>query len=345
MKKQIRALALGLAVAGGLVLLGLSAVPASATEGGLRLPKCHACTTVTHHDTTGILTTSNGEAVTADNQPSTAKVVVGNGVDVTLPDNLAKAGYTVPVEEPVLLSAIAKLQYQTWQLNPAVVALPSLNLTLDFNGAETGGFTTLVYEPYQDGRTIHPNTWQTWDALRNGDAKWWSTRAIPGGASQATPMSWSSILAANPNAVMVAWGLNFGKGAAGAHARWGAVTIGTVDWCTTTIWSPKPTTPPTTTSPTGSPTPTVTQSPTKPASPTPAQTSPDSTTSPGESPADSPAPGGQGGQGDQGIGGGSLALTGQDTPWFARPYAIAGYALMALGAGLGLVWAGRRRRA
>lgn len=339
--KQTRALALGLVAAGGILALGFAASPASATEGRKPLPKCHSCATTTRTDATGILTTSNGEAKTEGNPASSAVVVVGNGVEVTLPDATAKAGYTVAVDEPVLLSAVAKLSYLTWQLNPSSVALPSLNLTLDFNGADVGGFTTLVYEPYQDGRTIHPNQWQTWDALRGGDAKWWSTRAIPGGATQATPMSWDSILAANPNAVMKAWGLNFGKGAAGAHARWGAVTIGTIDWCTTTVWTkPK-------SSPSASPSATVSPTvvPTTPSAP---PTSPPATSPQPHSPSPeiSTAPtSGPGGQGGIGQGPGELALTGSKTPLWAQPGMLAGSALTAIGLGVGLVaFVSRKRR-
>jgi hypothetical protein len=336
---KTRALALGLAAAGGVLALGALAAPASATES--KLPKCHTCTTVVKTDASGILTTSNGEAQTANNPASTAVVTagVGIGVEVTLPDASAKVGYTVPVDEPVLLAAVAKLQYSTWQLNPASVALPSLNLTLDFNGPAAGGFTTLVYEPYQDGQAIHPNQWQTWDALRSGDALWWSTRAIPGGASQATPMSWTSILAANPDAVMKAWGLNFGKGAPGAHARWGAVTVGTIDWCTTTIWThPKPTPSASSASPTVSPT----VVPTTPSSAPPTTTQ--ATTPPPDEPSSEPAGGGQGGQGI-GQGPGSLALTGASTPLLLRPAALVGMALTAIGLGLFLaVFIGKRRR-
>lgn len=337
-------------ILGALLGLGLfgaaSYAHAGASDEPNRLPRCAPCTTVVKTDATGILTTSNGEPVTPANQPSTAVVVVGNGVEVTLPDGLAKAGYTVPLATPVLLSAIARLEYQTWQLNPASVALPSLNLTLDYNGADPGGFATLVYEPAEDGQTIHLNQWDTWNALRNGHAKWWSTRSLallPGGdlgpGFVHTPaFAWSDILTKYPSAVMLAWGLNFGKGSAGAHARWGKVTIGTIDWCVTTKW--QATSPPPSTTPSGAPSGTPSAVPTTPSAP-PTTVNPDPTT-PGPQPTDTAPnptsvagfPGGNGG-----IGTGRLPTTGYDTSglvWI-------GAALVLGGALLGVV-AWRRRR-
>jgi hypothetical protein len=337
--KKTRALALVVAVAGGLTALGALASPASATDHA-KLPACHACTTVVKTDASGILTTSNGEAVTETNRPSSAIVHTGNGVEVTLPDDQAKAGYTVALDEPVLLSAVARLRYLTWQLNPSSVALPSLNLTLDFNGADAGGFTTLVYEPYVDGRTIELNHWQTWDALRGGDAKWWSTRPLlllPDGGTRGTAWAWNDILAKYPNAVMKAYGLNFGKGSPGAHARWQALTVGTIDWCTATVWpstspSPSPSitptspsVPPTTTPPTTPPTTPTTVPPTE---------------EPTSAPSSTPGPGGQGiGQGP-----GSLALTGAHTPFLLQPLALGGMGAVLLASGLLLFAAFRRNR-
>jgi hypothetical protein len=342
---------LGWGLVGAALLIGASPALAVASTTPRGLPTCHPCTVEYRHDATGILTTSNGEPVVAPspsasptpvpgNPPSSAVVVVGNGVEVTLPDALAKAGYTVPVT-PTLLAAIARLEYKTWQLNPSTVALPSLNLTLDYNGSDAGGFTTLVYEPYQDGRAIHPNQWQTWDALRGGNAKWWSTRALaalPGNGQQASPQPWSDILAAYPNAVMVAYGLNFGKGSPGAHARWNALTVGTIDWCKTTIWSaasPSPS-PSVTASPSATPTSTpVDTPPPTTAGPTPTRTpSPTFVDTPSPGDTNNPPPG----AGGLGNGPGSLAKTGFPV------VPVVGASLIVLGAGALLLAVGHLRR-
>jgi hypothetical protein len=324
----MRKLRYGLAVLAAFALAALGVGYANATEGpGGKLPKCHLCTTGVLTNTDAVLTTSNGEPVSADNPASNAVVAInGEGVDVTLPDGLAKAGYTVPLSSPVLLAAVAKLGYRTWQLNPATVALPSLNLTLDFNGPAAGGYTTLVYEPYQDGRTIVAGHWQSWDALRGGAAKWWSTRPLallPGNGQQASPQPWSDILTKYPDAVMVAYGLNFGKGAAGAHARWDMLNVGTIDWCTVTSWhKPKPHP-----SPSGSKSPSA---------------SPSTSHSTSASPSHSTSASASQGLGEVSVSGGppALALTGSSAPLY-----LGGGAAIALGAGVLLLVIGRRRRA
>jgi hypothetical protein len=80
-----------------------------------------------------------------------------------------------------LLSAITKLGYYTYQsstTSPAI-ADAALQITVNLPG---GGFTTLVYEPYQGSggpNPIVPDTWQYWDAT---GGNWWSTRDVTCGS-------------------------------------------------------------------------------------------------------------------------------------------------------------------
>ncbi|HEY0040820.1 MAG TPA: T9SS type A sorting domain-containing protein, partial [Flavisolibacter sp.] len=68
-----------------------------------------------------------------------------------------------------------------------------------------------VYNMAQ-GTVVH-NTWQNWDAIKGGDAIWWSTRDIPGVCAFTCYVSWEDILAANPNATIVGGvGINQGSG-------------------------------------------------------------------------------------------------------------------------------------
>ncbi|WP_327007840.1 hypothetical protein OHA72_11515 [Dactylosporangium sp. NBC_01737] len=237
-----------LVVAGlvGISVVGVAGVGAQAAHQPLeahRLPGVAPCKVVKHGTTEAIVTTSNGEAPSTTNAPSTAVVKVGKeGVEATLPDAGAKALY---LEEPVRTTKVArigKLSYRTLQLNPGSVALWSYQLPIDINGGtlQAGDFTTLVYEPYQDGRSIVADRWQTWDALRGGQAKWWSTRALPlvaNGATQAFPTAWAAILAAYPDATVLAYGMNLGKGSPGASARVDGLTFGAGDACVTHQWS------------------------------------------------------------------------------------------------------------
>jgi len=127
------------------------------------------------------------------------------------------------------LSDVNSLSYWTFQDSTSqnAVALPSLQLQVDTNGTSTpGGFTTLVFEPYQETPTgpsqpITPEQWQFWDATGK---QWWSTRAIhceggtpdpfdlaagAGGPPFTTP---AAVAAACPGAVLLQFGTSLGTG-------------------------------------------------------------------------------------------------------------------------------------
>ncbi|HEY5886987.1 MAG TPA: fibronectin type III domain-containing protein, partial [Acidimicrobiales bacterium] len=124
------------------------------------------------------------------------------------------------------LADVDAIAYSTYRDTAPVgsPALPALNLRVDADNV--GGVDTyLVYEPYQDfgNDAVHDDDWQTWNAIRGGAAKWWSsdTGAIPG-CGQATPCTWSAIVAAHPDARVVeppasptapgSLGINLGSG-------------------------------------------------------------------------------------------------------------------------------------
>ena len=88
---------------------------------------------------------------------------------------------------------------------------------------------------------VADNVWQSWDAYRSGTAIWWSTRTITVGGvpvicspSDASPlcvnkvyMPWSAIVAANPGATILSYGVNQGTGSPGLIDNTDALTIGT----------------------------------------------------------------------------------------------------------------------
>ncbi len=112
------------------------------------------------------------------------------------------------------LNSVTELGYSTRQVSGPIVADPSYQLIVDLNGAGTGGFTTFVYEPYQNG-VIIPNVWQTWDV----DAgMFWSTRnfsegtctIVAGGGGP--PFYTLAQLQTNcPNATVLGFGVNIGS--------------------------------------------------------------------------------------------------------------------------------------
>jgi hypothetical protein len=97
-----------------------------------------------------------------------------------------------------------------------VVCLLGATAPTEANPAGTcNGFTTLVYEPYENG-TVTPGAWQTWDV----DAgQLWSSRSVTDGATCNTTAgaggapfyTVANLAAACPNAVAIGFGVNIGS--------------------------------------------------------------------------------------------------------------------------------------
>ena len=114
----------------------------------------------------------------------------------------------------VLLADIDAVSYSTYR-DPAstgfVAGVTALNARIDLtNDGNPDAY--LVYEPYQDmgNAAVQTGVWQTWDAYRGGAAKWWINTGA-GGCGQATPCTWSTIVAAFPTA-RIQEGISCGPG-------------------------------------------------------------------------------------------------------------------------------------
>lgn len=140
------------------------------------------------------------------------------------------------------LEDINQMSYSTYRTSGAVAnQLPAINIQVDVNGAAPGGFTTLVFEPvYNTGQqTIQDGVWQTWDAYNGGQAIWWSSNPIPGAPNRDTFVTWNTILANNPDAVIVGgFGINQGSGNPALTAATDALNIGYNDFCVTYNFDP-----------------------------------------------------------------------------------------------------------
>lgn len=118
------------------------------------------------------------------------------------------------------LADVTELSYATYRHSTSTAAghlVPSLQLGIDANG-DGGWDGRLVFEPvYQSGgaAAIATETWQTWDAYAGGEAIWWASRDIPGVCAFTCYVSWSDIVAANPDAEIVELGVKAGSGWAG----------------------------------------------------------------------------------------------------------------------------------
>lgn len=138
----------------------------------------------------------------------------------------SKAQYLHAANTP--LSAVTELSYYTKQVAaPFPGADPSYQLITYLNGG-TAGFTTLVFEPYQNpgnngNASVVPNVWQKWDVAQG---LFWSTRTVtcsngtiagtPGGPASYTLAQVKSIC---PNALVAGFGVNIGTNNPGYTVR------------------------------------------------------------------------------------------------------------------------------
>jgi hypothetical protein len=180
---------------------------------------------VTFAATTVAVTSSNTQGwTTADTRPGGA---VNYVADATSPDGgngalqlttdastTAKAQYMH--EAGIPLSEVTELSYYNKTVSGPVFAAASYQLPVDLNGSAAGGFTTFVYEPYQQTDPLVQGTWQQWDV----DAgQMWSSRSftdggtctVVAGGGGAPFYTLSGIQAACPDAVALGFGVNIGS--------------------------------------------------------------------------------------------------------------------------------------
>ena len=173
---------------------------------------------------TVVTPTSTHGWTTADTRPGGSVSFV---VDATAPSGrgalrlttdattTAKAQFMHDASAP--LAAVTEASYYTKQNSASFVeGAPSYQLVVFLNGG-TDGFTTLVFEPYQNVAQgpVVAGAWQKWD-VANG--LFWSTRTVtcsngtilgtPGGPATYTL---DAVTAACPNAVVAGFGVNVGS--------------------------------------------------------------------------------------------------------------------------------------
>jgi len=135
----------------------------------------------------------------------------------------AKAQYLHAASTPLV--NVTELSYYTRQISGPLFADPSYQLLVclgGVTGTTCNGFTTFVFEPYQNNGlaapspVILPNIWQQWDVAAG---QFWSSRTASGGgtcsviAGGGGPPFYSLVYLQNncPNAVVVGFGVNIGS--------------------------------------------------------------------------------------------------------------------------------------
>lgn len=130
--------------------------------------------------------------------------------------NAAKAQYMH--EATGQLDDVTELSYYTKQVSAAFASgAPSYQLALNLNGT-AGGFTTMVYEPYNNNQGAVVNgVWQSWDV---DQGTMWSSRTvtctatgsvITAGAGGPPFYTLAQLQTMCPDAEVVAFGVNVGS--------------------------------------------------------------------------------------------------------------------------------------
>ena len=145
---------------------------------------------------------------------STAPAGVGALQLTTNATTTAKAQYFHGTTTP--LSGVTELSYSTKQVSASFAGGdPAYQLATFLQGG-TDGFTTLVFEPYQNPAegAVVPGAWQSWD-VDNG--RFWSSKAVSCANGDIAPSqgqfmySLAEIKAMCPSAVVIQFGVNIGS--------------------------------------------------------------------------------------------------------------------------------------
>lgn len=182
--------------------------------------------TVSAAGTTVVVTPTNTQGwSTADTRPGGAVKFV---VDATAPrgagalqlttdaSTSAKAQYMHAAS--TTLASVNELSYWTKQNSASFAGGdPSYQLPICLGGATSTtctGFTTLVYEPYENG-SVTPGVWQQWNVA---GGQFWSSKSYSSGTCTVVAggggppfYTLAALNTACPNAVVVGFGVNIGS--------------------------------------------------------------------------------------------------------------------------------------
>ncbi len=176
-----------------------------------------------------VLYTRNGGNGAFRSGPDTPPSGVGS-LEFTTPTGADKA-YLFNYEHiSAELDTIDAIGYSTYRTAGNLSQVTSINIEVDPDGPNVpGGYTVLVFEPVYNTNqgAVVSGDWQTWDAYNGGNAIWWSSRAIPGVCAFNCFVTWDTILANNPDAVILGgFGVNQGSGNPTLVAAVDALTLG-----------------------------------------------------------------------------------------------------------------------
>lgn len=131
-------------------------------------------------------------------------------------DSNGKQQHLETQQQGIPIADVSSMSYWTYKhaTTGSPVQVASINMEIT---SPTVPYATLVFEPVYNTPQgpLVTGQWQHWDAYFGGNAIWWSTRVLPG-----APMvcafdcfvTWNTIVAANPGAKIISYGINQGTG-------------------------------------------------------------------------------------------------------------------------------------
>jgi parallel beta-helix repeat protein len=153
------------------------------------------------------------------------------------------------------LADITALSYSTYSNDPGNTEDPGLQLVIDPGNTVTPdagvAYSTLNFEPYLQAGGQTADTWQTWNVMAG--VVWGSHLT---GATEGSPISWSTFVSRYPHATILSEGagggvgVNVGSGWTAMTGKVGALTFGTSAGTTTYVFDPTAPSTSTTTTPT-----------------------------------------------------------------------------------------------
>jgi hypothetical protein len=150
---------------------------------------------------------------TFEQGPATPPAGTGS-FELRTPDSTAKVQLFTDLYDGTRLADVDGIGYSTYRDAESTgfdAGVAALNLRVDLTG-DGNPDAYMVYEPYQDqgNAAVQTGVWQDWDAYSGGSARWWINTGAAG-CGQNSPCTWSTIVAAFPNAT-IEEGTNCGPG-------------------------------------------------------------------------------------------------------------------------------------
>lgn len=208
--------------------------------GGIAVAQAADTTITVNPGASGWSTSGSQSGGTGSFEVGPADAPLGFGsykLDTSSSNTSAKAMYMTNRHNGARLADVDEIKYTSYRQLPVGVSPNNASLNLRARLSSSLSSVYLVYEPYWNhgNASIITGSWQTWDAIRSGAARWWTNSITPNDAPCArdNPCSWSTLLSTYPDATFVSSGSAYSFGL--NQGTWNVGTVTYVDALTISI--------------------------------------------------------------------------------------------------------------